>query len=137
MKKIEKTIGFVIVNDKNEIVAYQAGASENGMCFKDENARGDEVAYIPEYADWDDDYCISRSKSIYDNYTYNELVDEIKNYDTDLELTDKQAEWLANNILAELDWKNVSTFLLEMDWDAVICDDEDGIFTEKQKEMCW
>lgn len=138
MKRIEKTVGFVLVNENNQIVGYEADATDNGMCFKNEEARGDEIAYIPEYAEWDGKWSMSAENATEENgvYSYEALVRFVMAYGEAYKLTREQGEWFANFILSAADWESPETFMAEVDLEECILVDDEGVFSEEQKEMC-
>lgn len=77
MKKIEKVTGFVIMDDDNNIIGYEAGNGFNNKIFKDKN-EGNNVVYIPDGADWDENGFIPADAGVNCGiYTYNDIVNVV------------------------------------------------------------
>lgn len=135
MKKIEAICGYVIMDDNNNIIGYEAADSGNGMIFKDEN-KGNNVVYIPEIADWDEDYFISADAGVEKCvYTFNDLVDVVLDFFEDYGFTFEQGKQVASYIVSYADWECPETYLAELDIDEIIMLDENGIFTPEQKRL--
>lgn len=147
MKKIEVHTGFKVYDDDMNLIGYEGNNYGEGFIYKDTEAfenNPDEICYIPEQAfnenfEMDDqDFSgfipVERAKEFGD--THKTIVEEVRNmWGEDYMLTDEQVEYYAKDVFNLAEWACISTYLLEsFELDDAIEYDEDGIFTEFQKE---
>lgn len=111
MKEIEVTIGNKEINTKGEVVKYNGGETDNGICYKDLDAwqKGEGVIYISEYgldADDTDEHWTKKSW-----LAWVKDACECEGIPTDEDFI----EYIAECILHECDWQDLSTMLEEID----------------------
>lgn len=136
MKRIEKICGYVLMDESGKIVGYEAADSGEGMMFKDNN-EGDNVVYIPEHAEWDNEWRLPATEDFYDDaYTFEALVNVVLEVFDFYNLTWEQAEYLAEIMFDNLCWMYPETYLDDLDIEEIIILNENGLFTEQQRKDC-
>lgn len=112
MCKVDVTIGYKEIITEKEI-KYFGGGTNNGMCYKDldawENKKG--VIYIPEYG-LTDNGKVDIDDCWYSKEWMNFVKETIENYDI---YDESFSEHMAEIILQECDWQDLSTKLQELD----------------------
>ena len=105
-----------VINGKNY---YCPGDSDNGYCYKNEQAfkeNPDEVCYIPEHAFDDGDVKVIDGREFVcvpddDAFTRRDLEKECEGY-----ITDDGKPLDAEILFSELDWSYPSTLINEYNW---------------------
>ena len=70
-------------------------------------------------------------------YTYNDIVERIKEIGRKYNFTEKQAVYMTDFFLENADYETPELFFtFSVDIEECILVEEDNIFTEEQKEMC-
>lgn len=135
MKKIEKLCGFIVMDDNNNIIGYEAANSGEGMIFKDD-IEGNNIVYIPESAEWDKNWFMPANMATlkYGAYTFQDIVDSALDIFEEYNLTNEQGKFLANAVHTNADWELPETYLYESDIEDIILSED--IFTTEQKRMC-
>ena len=163
MERIEKTCGGLVM-DKGHIFDIFGGRTDNGVVFKDADAfeSGNGLCYVSEYALEDieqqlyllkdryenategleglteNEYRIEREKIILKSgETRQTIIDQVNDaWKDDYLLTDKQAEYFAEDVFGLADWAYICTYLVEnFELDDIIEEDAEkggGIFNETQ-----
>lgn len=112
MRKVDVTIGYKEINTEKEI-KYFGGETNNGMCYKDldawKNKKG--VIYIPEYG-LTDNGKVDIDDCWYSKEWFNFVKETIENYDI---YDENFSKHMAEIILQECDWQDLSTKLQELD----------------------
>ena len=130
MKKIEATIGYREEYDNGEI-RYYYGSSDNGFCYKDDEAfqSGEGVCYIREAMfdniseDFNRDYVtLEDLEREGECYTRKLIIAEARSYwrdeiPKDYPYTEKFLVWVANICYDIVDWQGIDIILDELDWD--------------------
>lgn len=110
MKKIETTIGYRVI--ENDTIEYFGGQTDNGECYKDLDAweNGTGVIYISEYGLQCDTLDDAWTRETWLEWVKDTLLkEEYENWNDDF------VEYLAEIILYECDWQDLSTLLNEID----------------------
>lgn len=127
MKEVEKHIGYAYYDENNEIAFVKLGGTENGFCYKDMDARGDEICYVPEMsadvALVDEEGRLNLKDDEFDTpvYTFNDVLRAVKDIakEAGYEATDAEVEEIALFVLEEVDWEAIETYLFcDFDFDA-------------------
>ena len=135
MKKVQAICGYLIMDDNNNVIGYEAADSGNGMIFKDGN-KGNNVVYIPENADWDDKWRIPAYAGLDEGvYTFEDLVDVVLEFFEDYDFTYEQGKQIAAYIVSYADWEYPETYLGELDIENIILSDYNGNFTPEQQRL--
>jgi hypothetical protein len=112
MCKVDVTIGYKEIITEKEI-KYFGGETNNGMCYKDldawKNKKG--VIYIPEYG-LTDNGKVDIDDCWYSQEWMNFVKETIENYDI---YDENFSKHMAEIILQECDWQDLSTKLQELD----------------------
>lgn len=127
MKRIDVTNGYHIVDNDNKVVHYVGDMSCNGYYYKDLKAweENSGVIYINEYAFED---LANNDISIEDLWTRKDWVKYVKDYiidnykgeDAFNEIIECDAfiEHLAYDIFYNADWQDLTTLLVEYDYNC-------------------
>jgi hypothetical protein len=119
--RTEVTIGFKEVNPTNGVETYFGGCTDNGMCYKNEQAfeNGLGVIYIGEHELQDSD-CDSTNTTLWTRTTWIEYVREefVRSFEDELHNIEESdfmpfIEYCALSILQDCDWQDLSTLLEE------------------------
>ena len=129
MRTEEKTIGAIIYNDDNTINTYKGDYTDNGYCFKDNEAwkSGEGICYIGEYALADIDEKLEELEAKLKNGQiseegFNEQKNALFAYhgNTREQIVEmcggKDFESLAESIFYEVDWQEPQTLFYEIDY---------------------
>lgn len=112
MSKVDVTIGYKEIITEKEI-KYFGGETNNGMCYKDldawKNKKG--VIYIPEYG-LTDNGKVDIDDCWYSKEWMNFVKEIIENHDI---YDENFSKYMAEIILQECDWQDLSTKLQELD----------------------
>lgn len=137
----EVSYGRKVYDDNGVLLGYEAGRTDEGMIFKDEDAflnHPDKICYIPEVA-FDDKWFIPVAAAKDEGETRDTIIKQVKDtFAEDYLLTEKQVEFYAEDVFYFAEWACICTYLAEnFDlWDAIAWDDErgNGLFSQFQKE---
>lgn len=115
MKKIEKTYGGVCLNENGDVIAYFGGYSEDGFIFRDDEAKDNEVCYIPElmFDKCSEEHTLTKEEAEQSGYTFNELMHlvYIKLDYEGVKVSRDRLEEITRNVLGELTWLCAETYL--------------------------
>jgi hypothetical protein len=124
----ETLIGAVILDNNGKVVGYELGGTDNGWCFKDEDAwkSGKGICYISEYGFEDMEEELTDLKAQYENsdMTDEEYAKRKEEIISDNGYTREQIvnmvggkgfEKLAESIFYEVDWQSPETLFSEFD----------------------
>lgn len=125
MKKIEVTIGFKYVDDNDNVVKIGTDFTNNGYCYKDLSAweKNEGIIYAPEYAfedafgDADDNGNFIEGEELKEQWTRKSWLEWVKNAceSEGIPADEDFIEYIAECILHECDWQDLSTMLEEID----------------------
>lgn len=123
MKKIEKVCGYVIMDDNDNIIGYEAANGFNNKIFKDNN-EGDNVVYIPLGADWDENNFIPAEAGLDGGiYKFDDIVNVVFEVFEDCgywELFSKSGECFADLVLETIEWEYPETCLAKLSLAQII-----------------
>lgn len=141
--KVKNGCGYKVYNDANRFLGYMPSFSGEGKIYKDNDAFEqfhDAICYIPEHGF--DDFAeqgyipekFVRSESA-GGETRNTIREKIHwRYSLGYNITDQQADYLAQQVFGMAEWAYVSSMIEENELieDAIALDTEHKVFTADQ-----
>lgn len=99
-----RTYGRIYFDSDNNILSYEGETTKEGFAFRDDDAVGDEICYIPELVFCEDDNksTITKEKADEYGYTFNELMELVKTR-LGFEVNEKTIETIARDVLSRLE----------------------------------
>lgn len=141
MKKVEVyPAGFKVYDDNDNLIGYAPDIYGEGCVYKDEEAfrdHYDEICYIPELVFEGDFMSVEDARK--NGETHNTIVEQVNEaFVEEYMLTDKQAEYFAEDVFGIAEWACIATYLAENFHieDCIELDGEEnkGVFTKFQYE---
>lgn len=152
MKKVQVHTGYKVYDDEMNLIGYEGDNNGEGFVYKDTEAfenNSDEICYIPEQG-FDEDFDFEYKDGTEDEFagfidlkkakeygeTHKTIVEQVRDeWGEEYMLTDEQVEYYAKAVFHLAEWACIATYLAEnFELEDCIEYDEDGIFTEFQKE---
>jgi hypothetical protein len=136
MREIAVTIGWKLIDDKNNVVGFKCDYTDNGRCYKDISAYDKQTImspiYIPEceFGEGDIIYVDEPTQITMKGTYYAEWINFVRDVLDDVpevenmswEDREKIAQYIAKNSLEECNWQSLDIFLEHWDWEDSIED---------------